>query len=121
MSQLTVGKKLKTQQSFEELVARYGEDNARYLWEQLGSPEKNYRKLTFIEMGLEPDGSFEQRAMGRAEARNWEFEKVQGEMGMFQRLVNGVWNQDEFLIVPPGCRVAATYREDIIALEHPQQ
>ena len=118
LSQLTVGKKLKTQQSFEELVARYGEDNARYLWEQLGSPEKNYRKLTFIEMGLEPDGSFEQRAMGRAEARNWEFEKVQGEMGMFERLVNGIWNQDEFLIVPPGCRVAATYGEDIIALEN---
>ena len=121
LSQLTVGKKLKTQQSFEELVGRYGEDNARYLWEQLGGPEKNYRKLTFIEMGIEPDGSFEQRAKGRAEQRNWEFEKVQGEMGMFERLVNGVWDQGEFLVVPPGCRVAATYGDGVIAVEsgHP--
>lgn len=117
LSQLTVGKKLKTQQSFEELVAHYGEDNARYLWEQLGSPERNYRKLTFIEMGIEPNGSFEQRAKVRAEARNWAFEKVQGEMGMFERLVNGVWDQGEFLVVPPGCRVAATYGESVIALE----
>ena len=120
LSQLTVGKKLKMQQSFEELVARYGEDNARYLWEQLGSPGKNYRKLTFIEMGIEPDGSFEQCAKGRAEARNWEFEKVRGEMGMFERFVNGVWDQGEFLIVPPGCRVAATYEENVIALERVQ-
>lgn len=120
LSQLTIGKKLKMQQSFEELVARYGEDNARYLWEQLGCPEKNYRKLTFIEMGIEPDGSFEQHAMGRAKARNWEFEKVRGEMGMFQRLVNAIWNQSEFLVVPPNCRVAATYEEGIITLERLQ-
>ena len=120
LSQLTVGKKLKTQQSFEELVARYGADNARYLWEQLGGPEKNYRKLTFIEMGIEPDGSFEQRAKGRAEQRHWEFEKVQGQMGMFERLVNGVWDQSEFLVVPPGCRVAATYGDGVIAVEHVQ-
>ena len=117
LRQLTVGKKLKIQQSFAELVARYGEDNAQYLWEQLGSPEKNYRKLTFIEMGIEPDGSFEQRAKERAEVRHWEFEKVRGEMGMFERLVNGAWEQGEFLVVPPGCRVAATYGEGVIALE----
>ena len=55
--------------------------------------------------------------MDRAEGRHWEFEKVHGEMGMFQRLVNGAWSESEFLIVPPGCRVAATYDEGVIAVE----
>ena len=30
LSQLSIGNKLKTQLSFEEMVARYGEENARY-------------------------------------------------------------------------------------------
>lgn len=115
LSQLSVGQKLKMKQSFQELVERYGEENARYLWEQLGSPEKNYRKMTFIEMGIEPDGSFEETAKDKATSRNWEYEKVQGDMGMFQRLVNGDWNEREFLVIPPGCRVVATYDDEIIS------
>jgi hypothetical protein len=117
LTQLTVGHKLKMNQTFEQLVAKYGEENARYLWEELGSPEKNYRKMTFIEMGIEPDGSFEQIATEKAQARSWEYEKVPGEMGMFYRLVNGIWNEREFLILPPGCRVRATYDDGIIAAE----
>jgi hypothetical protein len=118
LSQLAIGQKLKLKQSFEEMVAHYGEENARYLWEQLGSLEKNYRKMTFIEMGIEPDGSFERVAAEKARARSWEYEKVQGDMSMFYRLVNGIWNEQQFLVVPPGCRVAPTYDDGIIALEN---
>ena len=117
LSQLTVGSKLKMQQSFEDLVRRYGEDNARHLWEQIGNPEKQYRKITFIEMGIEPNDSFETAAREKAETRNWKFEKLAGSIGLFQRLVNGGWNDAEFLLVPPGCRVAATYDNGIIGIE----
>ncbi len=68
-------------------------------------------------MGIEPDGSFESLAKQKAETRNWKFEKVQGSMGMFQRLVNGDWDQAEFLVIPPGCRVATTYDDGIIGIE----
>ncbi len=117
LSQLSIGQKLKTQQSFEELVERYGEDNAQYLWEELGNPEKHYRKMTFIEMGIEPDDSFEKCARAKADARNWKFENVRGDMGMFQRLVDGNWSDSEFLIVPPGGRVTASYDDGITALD----
>lgn len=118
LSQLAIGQKLKIRQSFRELVSRYGEENARYLWEQLGNPEKNYCKMTFIEMGIESDCRFEQIAKEKAANRNWKYEKLQGDMGMFRRLVNGIWNDDEFLLVPPGCRAVATYGDNIISLEH---
>lgn len=103
--------------SFEELVAKYGEDNAQYLWEQLGGYTKNYRKLTFIEMGIEPDGRFERQTQGEAAARNMEYEKIPGDMTLIERLVHGNWDEDGFLIVPPGHRIVARYDETIVGVE----
>ena len=117
LTQLAVGKKLGWQQSFEDLVARYGEDNARYLWGELGNLTKHYGQLTFIEMGVEPDASFEARAREEAAARGWKFEKVAGNMSLIQRLVEGVWDERDFLVVHPGWRVAARYDGRIIAAE----
>lgn len=117
LSQLALGKKLGIDQSFEELVARYGEDNAQYLWDELGNLTKHYSQITFIEMGIEPDSSFEGLAREKARARGWKFEKVKGDLGLIQRLVDGAWEDREFLIVPPGWRITAHYNSGIIAAE----
>lgn len=117
LSQLALGKKLGMGQSFEELVARYGEDNARYLWDELGNLTKHYRQITFIETGIEPDSSFEERAREKAQAKGWKFQKVKGDLGLIQRLVDGVWDDREFLIIPPGWKIAADYNSGIIAAE----
>jgi hypothetical protein len=117
LSQLALGERLGMRQSFEELVARYGEDNAKYLWAELSKVPRHYGQMTFIEMGVEPNSSFERSAREKAEARGWRFEKVQGEMGLIQRLVDGVWDKSEFLVVPPGQRITALYDEGIISIE----
>jgi len=119
LSQLALGKKLGIEQSLEELVARYGEDNARYLWDELGNLTKHYSQITFIEMGIEPDSSFEGRAREKARAKGWKFEKVKGDLGLIQRLVDGVWDDHEFLIVPPGWKITAHYNSGIIAAAKP--
>jgi hypothetical protein len=81
---------------------------------------KHYRQVTFIEMGVEPDASFERRAREEAAGRNWKFEKVAGDLAMIQRLVDGIWDEREFLVVPPGRRVGAKYDEGIITAEDAQ-
>ena len=41
--------------AFDDLVERYGEEDARYIYQEL---TKHYRQFAFIEMGVEPDGRF---------------------------------------------------------------
>jgi hypothetical protein len=117
LSQLALGKSLGFRQTYEEMVARYGEDNARYLQEELGNLTRHYRQFTFIEMGVEPDGSFEERTRQDATERGWAFEKVRGDMSLLQRMLDGQWDEKEFLVVPPGFQIVAKYDEGIIAVE----
>lgn len=100
-------------ESYEALVAKYGEDNAAFLYETLCDTVRNYHQFTFIEMGIEPDDRFEQQSRAMAAQADWEFEKVLGNMTLFQRLVDGDWNED-FQIVMPGEEIRPTNDEHII-------
>ncbi|MFN8006304.1 MAG: DUF1638 domain-containing protein [Terriglobia bacterium] len=103
--------------SLQNLIEKYGEENGRYLYEQFTDYQKHYRQLTFIEMGIEPDDRFEKQAQEEAGRRGWTFEKIRGDLCLFERLVSGDWSEADFLVVPKGHRIKPTYGEDIIGLE----
>jgi hypothetical protein len=117
LSQLSVGKVLGVGKNYEDLVARYGEDNAKFLWSELGDLTKNYSQFTYIEMGVGPEESMERGAREEAAQRGWKFEKLAGNLGLFKRLVDGVWGEKEFLVVPPGRQVVADYGGGLISIK----
>ncbi len=114
LHQLSITHQIGMDKGYDELVAKYGEDNAKFLYDQLCNYVKNYGQFTFIEMGVEPEASFEQSVREEAAARGWKFDKVHGDISMLQRLVDGNWDDREFLVVHPGLQVIATYDHDII-------
>jgi hypothetical protein len=103
--------------TLDELIAQYGEENGRFLHEELGRYKSHYRQLTYIESGLEPDGSFEARARAEAEEKGWSFATLRGDLSLFHRLVDGDWAGDDFLTVPPGYRIRATWDENVMGVE----
>ena len=103
--------------SYDELVAKYGEDNAKYLYETLCDTLRNYKQLTFIAMGIEPDDRFERQTKAQADERGWKYEKVTGDVGLIRRLLDGPWDDGDFLVLPPGQRVVTRLNEGIIAAE----
>lgn len=119
LKQLSLGHTMGMDMTYDELLARYGEDNADYLYETLCNTEKNHRQITFIEMGIEPDDRFEREAQEQAQQRALRYEKVPGDMSLIQRLVDGDWDENDFLVVPPGQRVKAKYEEPIVVLDGP--
>jgi hypothetical protein len=103
--------------SLHSLIEQYGEDNGRYLYETLNSYQHNYSRLAYIHTGLEADARFAADARAEAAARGWEFAEIEGNLRLFHQLLDGDWNEADFLTVPPGARLTARYDDQIIAIE----
>lgn len=117
LQQLSIPHQLGMDLGFEELVAKYGEDNARYLYDQLCDTLKNYSQYTYIDMGVGPEGLFERQARDRAAERGWSFERIPGDLALIEQLVNGPWDERDFLTLQPGRRIVARYDNGVIADE----
>lgn len=100
--------------TYEDLVAKYGEDNAKYVAEVLGGWTANYDTLGYIDMGIDDFPDYEARAREEAEEKGWALKRLRGDIGLLQRLVDGDWNQREFLWVQPGHQVTRSYDERIV-------
>lgn len=115
LRQLSIQHQMGMDLTYEELMAKYGEDNAKFLYQELCNPLKNYSQYTYISMGLKGEERFEGQAREKAAEHGWKFERVQGDPSMLDRLINGPWDDSEFLTLRPGRHVTALYDEGVIA------
>jgi len=103
--------------TYQELVDKYGEENAQFLFQELGDLTRKYGRFTFIEMGIEPDDRFERQTREEAARRGWKFEKIPGDLSLIRRLTDGPWDEEDFLVLQPGHRVAAANNDRILKAE----
>jgi hypothetical protein len=103
--------------SLEEMMAKYGEDNGRYLYEELTRYRSTYSRLAYIATGLEADGRFEEEARWEAVDKGWQFEKIMGNLILVRRFLNGDWGGGDFVVAQPGERIAAAYDGTIVRVE----
>ena len=104
-------------ESLEALISKYGDDNGRYLYEELTRYRSQYRKLVFIETGLEPDGKLAAEAAGEAKENGWSFERLTGDLAWLRRLVFGEWPESEFVVALPGQRIVASYDAGVLRVQ----
>ncbi|MDR1509074.1 MAG: DUF1638 domain-containing protein [Synergistaceae bacterium] len=103
---------------YREYEEKYGEDNAEYLMEMEQSWFTKYNRAVFIDWpGLNDSESYRNYTKECAEYLKWNYDEIMGDPGLLARVLNGIFDGNEVLIVPPGGKIAATYGEDIIKLE----
>ncbi len=101
----------------EAMIRKYGEDNGRYLYEEMTRYRSQYRKLTFIETGLEAGGKFLVEASTEAKERGWSFERLPGDLTWLRRMVEGKWAEAEFVVAEPSQRIVASYDTGVVKVK----
>jgi hypothetical protein len=102
---------------FEELVRKYGQDNAEYLWEIQSGWVRNYTHAVFIDMGLGNTEQYRAYTRREAEQRGWSYGEMTGDLSLVQALVDGDWDEERFVVTRPGERIVACVGEGIMAVE----
>jgi hypothetical protein len=93
---------------YDRLVEEYGEDNAAFLMETMGNWMKHYRRLSLINTGLGPVDDYRRASRAQADKEGWRFEEIAGDTGLIDRMLAGIWNDDEVLVVRPGETIATS-------------
>lgn len=107
-------------QSYEEMVELYGEENAAFMMEALGG-KPGSEGVYFLDVPETRVEAIVERIRSEAERQGKEFREIPGSLRLIDRLVSGDWPKEEFLVVPPGKRVAARYDwDEVIASEPPE-
>lgn len=103
--------------SKEELTARYGEEAAQFLLEEYAKFTQHYKRLAFISTPVAKLEERDRKAEEIAKQQGWTYERLPGDLGWLRRLVDGEWEDREFLVVKPHQRVALSYDDGLIAAE----
>jgi hypothetical protein len=106
--------KLGERRTLEELIAQYGEDNGKYLFEQFTAYRRRYSGLTYISTSSRGEEESREKAREEARREGWYFEEVAGSRRLLEQLVKGQWSDEDFLMVPPGATVKAVFNHEIL-------
>jgi len=99
--------------SYQELVEQYGEENARYVWETL-HPKTEDDNLIYIKIPELEGLGYINQIRAKAEAEGRDLEIIEGDIRLIESLLNGDWDEEEFLLVQPGQMIKAVYDQDFI-------
>ncbi len=116
LRQISISHQQGLDNTYQDMVEKYGEENAEYLYSMLGNHTDHYDNLAFIEMGVEGSDRFERESRETAAEREWKFDHIKGDMGLLQGLVDAKWNEEDFLVVPPGRCISVTYDDNIVSI-----
>ena len=97
------------EQLLKQYTEKYGDDNARYLIEVEQGWIGQYNWATYVDWGLTSSDPYKDYTKRCAEFLNWKYEELKGSSQLMQKMVDGRWDEGEFLVVQPG----QTIKEDL--------
>jgi hypothetical protein len=102
---------------YSEMVEKYGEDNAKYLYETMQANMTNYSCFTYIGMGLGPEREFESFSKERAAGKGWDYRRLDGNLTLLKNLLEGQWTDSDFIVVPADAELHASYDDSIFKIK----
>ncbi len=98
---------------YKELIDKYGQENADYLIEMM-EVKNEVGFLTYIELDAFDDTDIRSSFIKHAKESGKQTRFIKGNTRLIDLMVNGDWNEEEFLIVSPGAEIKPVYDNEII-------
>jgi len=102
--------------TYGHYVEKYGEDTARALMEMMEGWKQQYHRGLYIAFDFADGLPCREKVQAICRDNGWDYAEVPGDLSLLQRWLDGDWDTDAFLTVPPGRRVAATIDERVVTL-----
>ena len=100
-----------TGDAFENLVEKYGEEDARYIWAEM-HPDHGDNKAVFIDLPETSHLGYAAKFEAKAAAAGKQAVRLPGDIRLIANLLNGEWDPKEFLVVPPVAAIDGVYDWD---------
>jgi hypothetical protein len=112
---LPAGSNMGMKGSYEEWVEKYGEEQARFLVEEMGRWHQAYSHGTLIDFDFTKPLNLNEQVCAICKERNWTYSELHGDLSLLRALVDGDWNAQAFLKVLPGQEIIPSFDDSIIA------
>jgi hypothetical protein len=103
--------------AYDGWVVKYGEEQAKFLLEEMSRWANTYSHGTLIDFDFTKPLKLDDQVKQVCAEKGWEFNTLQGDLGLLQRWLDGQWPEADFLVLPPGQKVAASFDERIIVAQ----
>ncbi|MGH7972886.1 MAG: DUF1638 domain-containing protein [Limisphaerales bacterium] len=100
--------------AYEAWVQKYGEEQAKFLVEEMSRWSAAYSHGTLIDFEFLNHLKLDEQMRQICADKSWEYSTIPGDLALLQNLVDGHWPDADVLIVPPGKKVTVTYDERVI-------
>ena len=100
------------EKTLKEYQEKYGDDNAQYLMEVEQDWIRQYNWATFIDWDLIDSEEYREYTKRCAEYLGWNYDELKGNPVLMQKLIDGQWDDGEFLVVKPGQKIKENVTTD---------
>lgn len=100
---------VETGDGFKAMVEQYGEEDAKYIWEQMHPEHDANRRAVFVELPQTRHLGHASRFQAKALEAGKEYVHLDGDIRLIQNLIHGQWDAQEYLVVPPGKTIEGVY------------
>ncbi len=94
----------------------YGEENADYLMEMEQGWLKKYHWAYYVSLDGVKYPDYRKFTEECADYHGWEFRDIKGNDSLMRAMINGDWDNDRFIVIPPGKCAGQSY-DDMILCE----
>ena len=95
----------------------FDDEEIEYLLEESKSWIKNYKTAAYIKMPFYDKEEYMDYTKKAAKSFGWDYKIIDGDMTLMADFVNGVWDEERFLIVPPGQKIIPSHDDKIIGFK----